>query len=248
MKNMQRYKGIVVYDGSGFSGYQIQPNGRTVQEELEKALRKMHKGDAVSVTASGRTDAGVHAKGQVIHFDSTLQLSSERWVIALNGLLPDDISIMQVAAAPSSFHARFDATGKTYKYVVYTGSVRDPFKRHYAAHHPYGMDIVKVKKAANFLLGTHDYTSFCSAKTDKANKIRTVSAIDIEQSSDEIIFTFTGNGFLYNMVRIMVGTLLDVGSGKLVLHSIPSILEGRDRTLAGKTAPAEGLYLWEVYY
>ncbi|MBS4197896.1 tRNA pseudouridine(38-40) synthase TruA [Lederbergia citri] len=245
---MKRYKGIVAYDGSGFSGYQIQPNGRTVQEELEKALGKMHKGAEVSIVASGRTDAGVHAKGQVIHFDSTLQLPSERWVKALNGLLPGDISLMQVDSVSSDFHARFDASGKTYKYVVYTGSVRDPFKRHYAAHHPYKLDIEKVKKASECLIGTHDYTSFCSAKTDMDNKVRTVSKISIEQKDDEIVFTFTGNGFLYNMVRIMVGTMLDVGTGKIEVESIPAILAGRDRTLAGKTAPAEGLYLWEVYY
>jgi len=245
---MQRYKGIVTYDGSGFSGYQIQLNGRTVQEELEKALRTMHKGADVNVIASGRTDAGVHARGQVIHFDSFLQLPSERWVKALNGLLPEDISIMEVHTASSDFHARFDAKGKTYKYVVYMGSVRNPFKRHYAAYHPYKTDISKVKNAADFLIGTHDYTSFCSTKTDKENKVRTVSKISIEQNGDELVFTFTGNGFLYNMVRIMVGTLLDVGTGKIELARIPDILAGRDRTLAGKTAPAEGLYLWEVYY
>ncbi|MCR2823207.1 tRNA pseudouridine(38-40) synthase TruA [Lederbergia panacisoli] len=245
---MQRYKGIVAYDGSGFSGYQIQLNGRTVQEELEKALRKMHKGNAVSVVASGRTDAGVHAKGQVIHFDSALQLPSERWVNALNGLLPGDVSVMKVVSVAPGFHARFDATGKMYKYVVYTGSVRDPFKRHYAAFHPFKIDIDKLRKAAELLVGTHDYTSFCSAKTNKENKVRTVSSIEIEQNADEIVFTFTGNGFLYNMVRIMVGTLLGVASGKIELNSIPAILAGRDRILAGKTAPAEGLYLWEVYY
>ncbi|MBS4201581.1 tRNA pseudouridine(38-40) synthase TruA [Bacillus sp. FJAT-49732] len=245
---MQRYKGIVAYDGSGFSGYQIQPNGRTVQEEIEKALGKMHKGKPVSIVASGRTDAGVHAKRQVIHFDSALQLPSERWVKAVNGLLPGDISVMQVDAVSSDFHARFDASGKTYKYVVYTGSIRDPFKRHYAAHYPYKIDIAKVKKASEFLTGTHDFTSFCSAKTEMEKKVRTVTNISIEQNTDEIVFTFTGNGFLYNMVRIMVGTMLDVGTGKIELQTIPSILTGRDRTLAGKTAPAEGLYLWEVYY
>ncbi|MBS4220997.1 tRNA pseudouridine(38-40) synthase TruA [Bacillus sp. FJAT-49711] len=245
---MQRYKGIIAYDGSGFSGFQIQPNGRTVQGELEKSLAKMHKGKEVSVVASGRTDAGVHARGQVVHFDSSLQLSSERWVRALNGLLPSDISFMEVVAAPSSFHARFDASGKQYKYIVYTSSVRDPFKLHYAAFHPYRLDMSKVKKAAEFLVGTHDYTSFCSAKTNMDNKVRTVSSIEIEQNAEEIVFTFTGNGFLYNMVRIIVGTLLAVGAGKIDLDRVPVILAGRDRILAGKTAPAEGLYLWEVYY
>lgn len=245
---MQRYKGIISYDGSFFSGYQIQQNGRTVQEELEKALRKMHKGSPVKVTASGRTDAGVHAKGQVVHFDSPLELSSERWVRAVNGLLPSDIRLCEVMKVDSSFHARFDAIEKTYKYIIYQGRVRDPIRRHFAVHFPYHLDVEKMRMAATSLVGTHDFTSFCSAKTEKSDKVRTLEKIVIEESNEDIIFTFTGNGFLYNMVRIMVGTLLDVGTGKIPLERFPYILEGCDRALAGKTAPAEGLYLWKVSY
>lgn len=245
---MQRYKGIIAYDGSNYSGYQIQLNGRTVQERLEKALKKMHKGLVIKVAASGRTDAGVHARGQVIHFDSPLILQSERWVMALNRLLPYDISVLSVEMVKADFHARFDAIGKTYKYHVYTDAVRDPFRHHYAAHFPYKIDLDKVRKSAADLLGTHDFTSFCSAKTDKTDKVRTVTNIEIENAEEEIVFTFTGTGFLYNMVRIMVGTLLAIGSGRIGADSIPEILAGRDRTLAGKTAPAAGLYLWEVDY
>ncbi|MFS0644936.1 tRNA pseudouridine(38-40) synthase TruA [Siminovitchia sp. 179-K 8D1 HS] len=245
---MQRYKGTIEYDGSGFSGYQIQPKGRTVQEEIEKVLKKMHKGRHVPVTASGRTDAGVHARGQVIHFDSGLSLPSERWVKALNSLLPDDISLLNVEAAAPEFHARYDAVGKTYKYFLYNREARDPFKRHYYAHVRGKLDIGRMRKAAQFLAGTHDFTSFCSAKTEMTNKVRTISRLEIDDRHPELVFTFTGNGFLYNMVRIMVGTLLEVGTGKLDPQDIPDILAAKDRRLAGKTAPAQGLYLWEVYY
>lgn len=245
---MQRYKAVIAYDGSRFSGYQVQPNARTVQEELEKALSSMHKGKPVKITGSGRTDAGVHAKGQVIHFDSQLALPSERWVKALNGLLPFDVAVRSVHPAEPGFHARFDAAGKKYKYFLYTDTVRDPFRHSYAAHYPYKLDISRIRSAAEFLTGTHDYTSFCSAKTEVTGKVRTVHSIGIEETLGGLIFTFSGNGFLYNMVRIMVGTLLDVGAGKLAVEEVPGILAARDRTLAGKTAPAEGLYLWEVYY
>lgn len=245
---MQRYKGTIEYDGSCFSGYQIQPKGRTIQAEIEKVLAKMHKGRHIAITASGRTDAGVHARGQVIHFDSELSLPPERWVKALNGLLPQDISFLNVEAVEPDFHARFDAVGKTYKYYLYNRETRDLFKRHYYAHVSRNLDIGRMRSAARFVEGTHDFTSFCSAKTEMANKVRTISRLDIEERHEEIIFTFTGNGFLYNMVRIIVGTLLEVGAGKRAPEEMKDILAAKDRRLAGKTAPPEGLYLWEVYY
>ncbi|WP_313428141.1 tRNA pseudouridine(38-40) synthase TruA [Siminovitchia terrae] len=245
---MQRYKAVVAYDGSGFSGYQIQPRGRTVQGEIEQVLRKLHKGEVIGVTASGRTDSGVHARGQVIHFDSPLKLSGEQWIKALNSLLPDDISFLKVEAARSDFHARFDATKKKYKYFLYGGLVRDPFKRHFAAHVRGAFDVKAMREAAEYLTGTHDFTSFCSAKTETDNRVRTLFELDIQEYGNELELTFVGDGFLYNMVRIIVGSLLDAGSGKIEISNIPGILAAKDRTLAGKTAPAEGLYLWEVYY
>ncbi|MBS4224980.1 tRNA pseudouridine(38-40) synthase TruA [Lederbergia citrea] len=245
---MQRYKAKIAYDGSRYSGFQIQPNGRTVQEELEKALKKMHKGSLVKVTSSGRTDAGVHARGQVFHFDSPLLLPSERWVNAVNGLLPYDLSLLEVEKADPDFHARYDVVGKTYKYFLYTGKIRDPFKHHFTSYYPYKLNVEQMREAAEYLVGTFDFTSFCSAKTTKENRVRTISVIDIEVVGDEIIFTFTGTGFLYNMVRIIVGTLLKVGSGKIKPGDIPEILAAHDRKRAGKTAAAKGLYLWEVYY
>lgn len=245
---MQRYKGIIAYDGSGYSGYQIQINGKTVQEMLEKALKKMHKGTEVKTVSSGRTDAGVHAYGQAFHFDSPLILSSDKWVNALNGLLPTDMALQRVEKVSQDFHARYDVEGKTYKYFLYTGNIRSPFQRNFTSYHPYKLNIDRMREAASYFVGTHDFTSFCSAKTTKENKVRTITKLDIEKLDNEIIFTFTGNGFLYNMVRIIVGTLLHVGNGRMDPEDIPAILAAHDRKRAGKTAPAEGLYLWEVYY
>ncbi len=248
VKKMQRYKCIVSYDGTGFFGYQVQPNKRTVQSELEAALLKLHKGKEVKVTASGRTDAGVHAKGQVIHFDSDLLIPEERWPIALNSLLPDDISVLSAEKAEESFHARYDAAGKEYRYFLYLSKKRDPFLRNYAFQYPYPLDVGLMKEASQLLLGTHDFTSFCSAKTEMEDKVRTIREITIHQEEDSLVFQFIGNGFLYNMVRILVGTLLEVGNGERKAEEIPELLLKRDRRLAGKTAPAHGLYLWQVFY
>ncbi|MEK3889030.1 tRNA pseudouridine(38-40) synthase TruA [Bacillus sp. FSL K6-3431] len=245
---MQRYKGTIAYDGSGYSGYQIQINGKTVQEMLEKALKKMHKGIEIKVTSSGRTDAGVHAYGQVFHFDSPLILSSDRWVNALNGLLPQDVALQSMEKVSQDFHARYDVVGKTYKYFLYTGKIRDPLKRKFTSYYPYKLNIDHMREAISHFIGTYDFTSFCSAKTTKENRVRTISTLHMEECENEIIFTFTGNGFLYNMVRIIVGTLLHVGNGKIAPSDIPDILAACDRKRAGQTAPAEGLYLWEVYY
>jgi tRNA pseudouridine38-40 synthase len=245
---MNRYKSVIAYDGSGFSGYQIQPNGRTVQGELEAALQKLHKGANVKVSASGRTDAGVHAIGQVIHFDSPLEIPEDKWPTALNGLLPNDISLQKTEKVHPDFHARFSAVGKEYRYKIYTSSYRSPFKHMYECHYPYALDLDAIKAAIPSLLGTHDFTSFCSAKTEVEDKIRTIRSIELIQKHDELEFIFKGNGFLYNMVRILTGTLLEVGTGKKRASDMEWILSQKNRIYAGKTAPAEGLYLWKVYY
>lgn len=245
---MQRYKAIISYDGTGFLGYQVQPKGRTVQAELEAALAKIHKGVPVKVTASGRTDAGVHAKGQVIHFDSPLAIPEDRWVVALNSLLPEDLAVLFVHKAENAFHARFDAAGKEYRYQLQLSGFRDPFQRNYVYRYPYALNLEAMREASRYLLGTHDFTSFCAAKTEVQDKVRTIKEIDFLLDGDLLTIRFVGNGFLYNMVRILVGTLLAVGSGDLSPEEIPSILEKKDRSAAGKTAPARGLYLWEVLY
>ncbi|MFS8629869.1 MAG: tRNA pseudouridine(38-40) synthase TruA [Bacillales bacterium] len=245
---MPRYKCTIAYDGANFYGYQVQPGKRTVQKEIEKVLEHMHKGKKVKIYASGRTDAGVHAKGQVIHFDSDLSLPAERWPLALNAQLPEDISVLAVEAVPPDFHARFDAIGKEYRYFVYRGKFRDPFRRHYAYHFPYPLDVDAIREGASFLKGKHDFTSFCSAKTEVEDRVRELTEIEITEDGDLLMFRFAGTGFLYNMVRIMVGTLLDVGAGKLKPEAIREILARKDRTCAGKTAPPQGLYLWQVFY
>lgn len=245
---MQRYKCIVAYDGTGFAGYQVQPGKRTVQLEIEQALSKIHKGDSVRIAASGRTDAGVHARGQVVHFDSKLQIPGERFKKALNAMLPRDISILDASQVDMDFHARFTSVRKEYRYRISLSEERDPFLRDYAYHYPYRLDLEAMKEAAHYLQGTHDFTSFCSAKTEVVDKVRTVEEIIFNTSEDELVIQFIGNGFLYNMVRIMTGTLLEVGSGKKAPAEMKGILAAKDRVQAGKTAPGHGLYLWKVDY
>lgn len=240
---------IVSYDGAAFFGYQVQPNQRTVQAEIEDALKKMHKGTGIRIYASGRTDAGVHAVGQVIHFDSPYKIPANKWKIALNSLLPDDIAIHHAQLVPQDFHARFDVQKKEYRYKISINQDRDVFMRNYHYHFPFQLDYVAIKEAIKYFVGTHDFTSFCSAKTEIEDKVRTVYEIEFfEDSNGVLVFRFVGNGFLYNMIRIMVGTLLEVGQGTKKPMEIMEIIEAKDRKKAGKTAPGTGLYLWKVYY
>lgn len=229
-------------------GYQIQPGKRTVQGELERVLKRMHKGKEVRVAASGRTDAGVHAYGQVIHFDTPLSLSPEQWKKALNAQLPDDIVVRSAAETDSAFHARFSAKAKEYRYNVWTAAERDVFRRHYCAWHPYPLHIDAMNEALVPLKGTHDFTGFCSAKTAMEDRVRTIYHAEVEADGPMLQFRLIGSGFLYNMVRIIVGTVLEVGQGKRSPSDIEWLLAAKDRRLAGPTAPAQGLYLWRVYY
>lgn len=245
---MPKYKCIISYDGTAFAGYQVQPEKRTVQSELEAALGKMHKGDKVKVTASGRTDAGVHAKGQVIHFQSLNELPIVNWKKALNALLPHDIAVLDVEKVPEGFHARFDPIGKEYRYRINRGPLRDPFTRNYAYHYPYPLDIKGIREAIPYLEGTHNFTSFCATNTNVVDKVRTIHKIELIEEGDALTFRFVGTGFLYNMVRILVGTLLEVGNGKRKPYDMKEILSKQDRQCAGKTAPGHGLYLWKVFY
>jgi tRNA pseudouridine38-40 synthase len=245
---MPKYKCVIAYDGTDFAGYQVQPEKRTIQSEFEAVLAQMHKGTIIKVTASGRTDSGVHAKGQVLHFESPLTFPTENWIKAFSALLPTDIIALEVDIVPDDFHARFHTTGKEYRYIVARSKLRDPFKRNYAFHYPYPLNVEAIREAISYLIGTHDFTSFCSAKTEVVDKVRTIKEMDFEESDDFLVFRFVGEGFLYNMVRILVGTLLDVGSGKMSPHEMSGILDKKDRSFAGKTAPAQGLYLWKVFY
>ncbi|KAA6443935.1 tRNA pseudouridine(38-40) synthase TruA [Bacillus swezeyi] len=244
-----RIKCTVSYDGHLFFGYQVQPGQRTVQNELEKALKTLHKAkECIPVVSSGRTDSGVHAVGQTIHFDSTLSIPEAKWPYALNALLPDDITVNKAEAVDDQFHARFSAKKKEYRYMIYKGRFPDVFKRYYAYHVPYELDMEKVKEASRYLVGTHDFTSFCTTKTEVKDKVRTIYELEWSETEEGLQMRIVGSGFLYNMVRIIVGTLLDVGTGKFYPDDIKKMIAAQNRDAAGRTAPAHGLYLWNVIY
>lgn len=247
---MRRLRVVIMYDGSGFAGYQVQPEKRTVQHELERVLTKMHKGNIVRVVASGRTDAGVHATGQVIHFDTDLTFPVDRWQRALNVQLPPDIRVRSVGEVSMDFHARYGTSGKVYRYKWSLGDVQNPFSRNFVVHMP-GMnpDIARMREAAQIFIGTHDFTSFCSARTEVIDRVRTIKRLDLDiMEPDELHLVIEGDGFLYNMVRIIAGNLWEVGIGRRDPSDIAKILEVTDRKKAGKTAPAHGLYLENVLY
>ncbi|MGE6632434.1 tRNA pseudouridine(38-40) synthase TruA [Bacillus sp. NPDC077027] len=244
-----KVKFTVSYDGTQFKGYQVQPKQRTVQAELEAALARMHKQiEPIPVVASGRTDSGVHAKGQVVHFQTPLTIPMEKWPFALNSLLPDDIRILKAEKVDDSFHARFSVVSKEYRYVVSTEKHQNVFTRHYACHYPYELNMELMREACSYLIGTHDFTSFCAANTEVEDKVRTIYALEWLYSSDGLEMRVRGNGFLYNMVRIIAGTLLEIGTGKFRPEEVKQMLAARNREAAGKTAPSHGLYLWEVFY
>ncbi|MFD2925203.1 tRNA pseudouridine(38-40) synthase TruA [Halobacillus naozhouensis] len=246
---MQRLKCRVEYDGTAYAGYQVQPNGVTIQAKIENALTQMHKGERVKVIASGRTDAGVHAVGQVIHFDTNLHIPASNWKRALSSMLPSDIRVANAEQVSEDFHARYDAKGKEYRYYVWNSPEANLFRRLYTYHIRKPLDIESMREACRWVEGEHDFTSFCSPRTDlKGSKVRTIRKAAIEQQGTELVFIFKGNGFLYNMVRILVGTILEVGLGDRTPDELKTMLAAGDRKSAGKTAPPHGLFLWNVDY
>lgn len=244
---MRRLRCVVGYDGTDYSGFQVQPDQTTIQGEIEAALERI-TGEEIQIHGSGRTDAGVHARGQVIHFDTSSHIPMDKWRFVLNNQLPDAIVIRSVEEAPESFHARFDVQVKEYRYCIDNGPVADVFRHRYADHIRFPLDVEAMQQAARHLVGKHDFTSFCSAKTFVEDKVRTVYGLTVERRGDEVWVTCRGNGFLYNMVRIIVGTLVEVGQGKRTAEELADILAACDRERAGKTAPAKGLTMWEVVY
>ncbi|MFZ3578120.1 tRNA pseudouridine(38-40) synthase TruA [Virgibacillus sp. DJP39] len=246
---MEKIKCIISYDGTNFSGFQIQPKKRTVHGELEKALQTIHKGEHIRIHASGRTDTGVHAIAQTIHFDTPYDIPLENWKRALNTLLPDDLYVREVEGAPTSFHARYDVLEKEYRYYVWNEREKDVFKHNYAYQFPYDLDLDEIQRACRYLEGEHDFTTFSSAKaTTKGSKIRTLYQVTCTKRGSELEFIFRGSGFLYNMVRIIVGAMLDVGQGRRHPEDMVQLLEQKDRQLLGETVPPQGLYLWNVRY
>lgn len=246
---MRRLKATISYDGTNFAGYQVQPGKRTVQLELEKVLSVMHKGQPVKVIASGRTDARVHATGQVIHFDTPLAIPCDKYMKALNVQLPRDIRVLAVEEVASDFHARYSVSGKRYRYIWNCEAIMSPFRRFYTVEtNGVKPDVEAMREAAQAILGTHDFSCFCAANTSVIDKVRTVSNLELTWYGEELHMTIEGNGFLYNMVRIIAGTLWEVGIGKRDPKNIALVIDSGDRGNAGKTAPAQGLYLEKVFY
>ncbi|UJL46576.1 tRNA pseudouridine(38-40) synthase TruA [Virgibacillus sp. NKC19-16] len=246
---MQKVKCIITYDGSGFAGFQIQPKQRTVQGELEKALTKMHKGSYVRVHPSGRTDTGVHAINQTIHFETLYDIPVSNWKRAINTLLPGDLYVKEVKLAHASFHARYDVVEKEYRYYIWNEKEADVFKRNYFYQFPYSLNVEAIQEACKQLEGKHDFTTFSSAKaTTKGSKERTLYQVTCEKRGSELELIFRGSGFLYNMVRIIVGVLLDIGQERREPAEIAMLLDSKDRRLVGETVPPQGLYLWDVKY
>ena len=242
---MTRYKAIISYDGHDFAGFQRQPHARSVQEEIEKTLTKINRGKPVIVHGAGRTDSGVHALGQVIHFDLPQKRDEEKLRFA-----PEDIDFISVEEVNEDFHSRYWKHSKTYEFIVDVGRPKNPMMRHYATHFPYPLDISLIKNAIAKLEGTHDFTGFTASGTSVENKVRTITEarLDFDEKRNFLIFTFSGNGFLYKQIRNMVGTLLKIGNGRMPVEQIDRILTEKNRHLAGPTAAPNGLYLKEIRY
>ncbi len=237
----------IAYDGTNYHGWQNQTSLSTVQGKLEKALFKI-TGESTRIHGAGRTDAGVHAVGQVAHFTSSRSFKPETWVRGLNALLPPDIAIRSARRVLPPFHARFSAWQKTYTYFIYCGKRRSPFLRQTAWHLPYTLDIRKMRSAAKRLLGSHDFTSFCATVKGRENCMVNLKKIEIIKLGERIQITLTANRFLQYMVRNIVGFLVEVGRARRTGEEIPSLLEAKNRTLAGPTAPPQGLFLVRVSY
>ncbi len=243
----KNYKMVVCYDGSRYYGWEHQPDKDTIQGKLESVLTRMC-GEFIDVIGAGRTDAGVHARAMVANAVMETDLGPDQIRDYMNRYLPDDIAVKEVRQASDRFHARYKAVGKLYCYTCFDGPVKPVFKRKYVTVLDYHPDIDKMRKAASYLEGRHDYKSFCGNSHMKKSTVRIVDKIEIIKKGGFIYFNYHGTGFLQNMVRILTGTLLEVGKGKIPPESMPEILLARDRKKAGPTAPPGGLCLMEVDY
>jgi tRNA pseudouridine38-40 synthase len=231
-----RYKIILAYDGTNFAGFQMQPNQRTVEGVLKRIVNKIAKNPTpeISVYGSGRTDAGVHALGQVVHFDLSIEMSERSMLHALNSQLPLDMQVKKVEIVDETFHARFTTHGKKYQYRMALGQFVDPFKRNYTGHWKFPINIGLIQKAIKDLEGTHDFSSFVASGSTVKDHVRTIYEAKVweDKKQNEIVFEFYGNGFLYNMVRIMVAVLVEIGSKRRPADDIPRLFEVKDRNQA----------------
>lgn len=244
---MRRIRLIISYDGTNYVGWQVQPNGVSVQALLEKALFEL-TGEQIRVEGSGRTDSGVHAKAQVAHFDIEARMAADKFAIAMNMHLPPDIRVLFSEECDPTFHARFSAKRKVYSYTVQLGPHADVFLRTTSLHLHYILDVEAMQKAAAAVIGTHDFNAFKCADSSMENTVRTITRSEWNRDGNLLVYTVEGNGFLYNMVRILVGTMLEIGSGKRPVSDMENAIETGSRTSAGATAPARGLRLERVIY
>ena len=244
---MKRIKLTVAYDGTDYCGWQVQPNGMTVEEILNRELSAL-TGEEVKVIGASRTDAGVHAEGNVAVFDTETGIPAERIAYALNCRLPEDIVAVKSEEVPGDWHPRYQCSVKTYEYRILNREMPDPVCRRSTVHISYPLNLGDMRRAAGYLKGEHDFKSFCSPHTEVKETVRTVHSLEIEKEGDIITVRISGNGFLYNMVRIIVGTLINVGRGACPPEKVKEILVARDRRKAAATAPAKGLVLKHIRY
>jgi tRNA pseudouridine38-40 synthase len=238
---------LVQYDGTAFNGWQVQNSGRTVQGEIEKALKILLKKNN-RVVASGRTDAGVHALGQVVHFECDNEIDLKRLCIGLNGILDRDVSVRNSYRVSPDFHARFSATGREYLYLIYNHPQRNPFNKYRAMWVNHGLDPEYLRKTASYLVGEKDFASFCRKNSAEGGTVRRITDIEVVKNEDYLIFRITANAFLHNMIRIIIGTMIDMFRNGLEEEYILDLLNKRDREYTGPTAPPYGLYLNSVMY
>lgn len=244
---MKRVKLTVAYDGTNYCGWQVQPNGITIQEVLNQCLSEF-TGEKIETVGASRTDAGVHALGNVAVFDTEMRMPGDKFSFALNQRLPEDIRIQKSEEVDVNFHPRYIKSQKTYEYRILNRRFPIPTERFYSHFTYIPLDIEKMREAAEYLVGEHDFKSFCGTGAQVKTTVRTIKEIQIEKNEDRITIRITGEGFLYNMVRIIAGTLMDIGGGLYPPEKMQEILEAKDRKKAGPTAPARGLTLMEIQY
>ena len=244
---MRNIKLTIEYDGKCYNGWQKQPDKPNIQGEIERAIYNITK-EEVELIGSGRTDAGVHALGQVANFKTNSNIAIEKLPLAINSQLKNSIIIKNAEEVDERFHSRYNAKHKTYRYIINNSKTGTALYRNLEYCFPIKLDVAKMKEAAKYFEGEHDFKAFKSSGTSGKNSVRTIYKAVVKEEGENIIIELTGNGFLYNMVRIISGTLLEVGLGKISPKEIPEIIESKDRQRAGKTLPAHGLYLVEVKY
>ena len=242
-----RVKLVVAYEGTNYCGWQIQPNGITIEQVLNETLSSL-LGEEITVTGASRTDAGVHSLGNVAVFETHTKMPAEKISFALNQRLPEDIVVQESCQVPEDFHPRFSKSRKTYEYRILNCRFRQPLERRTSYFYHYPLDVSAMQKAAAYLVGEHDFTSFASVHAQTNSYVRMIYALDVVREGDMIRIRVQGNGFLYNMVRIIAGTLIQVGAGIKKPEDMESILAGKDRELAGPTAPAHGLTMIGLEY